>query len=184
MQLAEKPVADIVSFGFVYSAALTLVEYIQKPDVQHPASYFPKDLARYKHCFPQLFQEYNALNTPLDKMTIEQRHGLKLTLLKEMKNHKANTDGEIGCEKLLLGKKLPKDPGECLVRIEAMYNKGKDKIDEIYRSFEIIAKARGVLHAINENKRALARDNYDEGYFSSMPEAVAKVNASKKPRKK
>ena len=187
MQLDEKPVADIVSFGFVYSAALTLLAYIHKPNVQNPACYFPIELKRYKICFPQLFEEYNGLNTTLDKMTIEQRHGLKLTLLKEMKNYKTNTDAEISCEKLILDKKLPTDPDECLARINTMYNEAKDKIDELYRSFEVFDKARNVLHAINNNKRELTRSIYDEEYFSSMPEAAVKSKFSKeekKPRKK
>jgi hypothetical protein len=163
---------------------LILVEYIHKPDKKNSASYFPTELERHKFYYPLLLKEYNDLNTTLDKMTIEQRHGLKLTLLREMKTHRANTDREIGGEKLLLGETLPTDPDECIARMEAMYKEGEDKIAEINSNFKTINKARGVIFRIRENKRALANSIYDEDYFSSMPDTAVHSKGSKMSRKK
>ena len=131
-------------------------------------SQFYEDVARFYEHFPEFCGFMQETKLDLFRLTREERLGLKLRLLDEVKHKISKTKDEIYGRKTLHSQPLPDDIKECLLRLDEMKNAGYARIKEIAERIRQVECAKDLIETrilVNQEKLVL----FDEDSFTSMP---------------
>ena len=172
MQLASFDDNAIIRPGFLHAEAARLIRSIDDPSINGHA--FEIHLADNQRNFPQLFSAYYVKKTALVKRSGEERLGLKLKLLDDVRVINAKIQEQIDAEKKIDDKILPSDPDECKKCMEEMEDDLLETIAECKRTITRIHAGAYSVEKLIQGKKDL--EAFDESPYTED------VKPAKKPR--
>ena len=158
MQFADSASIKYQSFSNYYGDVMYLVDFIDNPRPKICSPSFKDKMEISKRFFP-LFHTYCEETDPqLHAMSKEERLGLKLKLLDEVRAKMDETKKAVAGEKRLGDIVLPNDPEECMKALRDMINEcqGKTGINQYHKDTDLCNFAEQILMLMKLDKDQFA----------------------------
>ena len=127
MQFADRSSIKYQPFHAYYLDVRSLVHFIDHPSPRFSSPSFKDKMESSKRFFPLFHANCKATNAQPHTMSKEERLGLKLRLLEELKAKIEDTKQAIAGEKRLRDIVLPNDPWECSSALYGILNEDWQK---------------------------------------------------------
>jgi hypothetical protein len=169
MQFADRSSIKYQPFGYYYGDLMYLVDFINHPRPQISSPSFKDKIESSKRFFPLFHAHCEETDAQPHTMSKEERLGLKLRLLEEVKAKIQDTKQAIAGEKRLGAITLPNDPSECTKALNAIinegyYNKGMPQYVEDVKSCHLAMDI--MTHMVVDQDQFVI---FNESLFTSMP---------------
>jgi hypothetical protein len=169
MQFADRSTIQYHPFSTYYADASYLLDFINNPRQLVSSPSFKDKMESSKRFFPLFHAHCEATNAQLHTMSKEERLGLKLRLLEELKAKIEDTKQAIAGEKKLRDIVLPNDPCECSSALYGILNedwqkKGMHQYLEDEKSCRLALDIM-VYMSVDTNQFVI----FNESLFTSMP---------------
>jgi hypothetical protein len=181
MQFADRSTIQYHPFSAYYADASYLLDFINNPRPLVSSPSFKDKMETSKRFFPLFHAHCEATNAQLHTMSKEERLGLKLRLLEELKAKIEDTKQAIAGEKRLGDFVLPNDPWECSsalmgILTEDWQKKGEHQYLEDQKSCRL---ALDIMISMRMDQDHFVI--FNEALFTSMP--TDRKRRSKRARK-
>ena len=184
MQFADVSSVKYTPFGYYYGDVMQLVDFIDNPRPKNSSPSFKDKMDFSKRFFPLFHAHCEETDPQLHTMTKEERLGLKLKLLAEVKTMMDETRQAITGEKRLRDIRLPNDPVDCMKALREILNaEGYEKkgMTEYLKDSVLCNFAMGILiHMKVDRDQFLI---FNENLFTAMPRSTGGLRRSKRVRK-
>ena len=154
------------------SSAIALLGPIQKvPCDDHFLPQYNARVQRMSHELTWFATTYSAtkrLGYSLLTMKLDQRHALKLALLKDVKLIVEKTANDIADTKLFDGAPLPSDPDACCERADEMIGEFEQKIEELRERIYFLEQMKKQMLVLKANANGIRC--FDEQIFTCSPD--------------